>query len=580
MTGLKIEELTLKEKLSYIKRLEIKEVAHKFATEYHRNTSGHKLRFDTFLHMVDLYDDGPLFKDIVIMGGTQIGKTDWLIVNILAAAYCGLNVFYVLPHNKMRDKYVQEKILRPIKSCPEYKEIKKQAIADSVEQMEFGKGMIKFVSANVTAEMTSFSADILVVDETDQINKASLPNLELGMGRLDGSSYQFTRLVSNPSSEDGYISDKYDKTDKRVRKCPCDKCGVYSELNWFKTVVEEIKNEDGEVINVVLRDKEWFPGIRRDIHIKCPEPGCDGNIQRFDPSAYWEPTAFSEQGIVGFHMPSIISHSTQVSKLWFEFKDARDSPAKMQAFYARRLALPYSKQGHKVSVNVLKRCADDEEYNFELHSDCAYSTYSLHDYNKNKRERDRKFSVMGVDVSPTHLDISIATVEPNYQKLIYVGKNDPDSVAVLLDLIERYYVKVATIDIGPERLFANEFQEKAPCPVWKCKYKGAGDDRDAQENYNDMIYVVDRTEALDESYSQYKQGRILLPFNFKEVIDGVWAEEMQALSRSFTEDSKGRLKVSWTGSNEDHSRHADAYRHISYKLSQQGELTDDDIYLG
>lgn len=569
---LDLKNLSKEDQISYISRLDIQKKMYEFATECHRNMSGERMRFDTFQHMIELYDDIALFKDVVIVGATQIGKTDMLIIYILAAAYCGLNVFYVLPHNKMRDKYVQEKILRPISTSPEYKKIKKESVANSVEQLQFGKGMIRFVSANVRSEMTSFSADIIVIDETDQIKGEGVENIELGLGRLDGSIHQFKRFVSNPSDSKGFISQWYEKSDKRVRKCPCTKCGKFNELDWFKSVIEEIENEDGVVVSCNLRDKEWEPGCGRDVLIKCPEEGCDGNIDRFASNAFYEATAESEQGIVGYKMPSLISPLAKVSSLWFEYRDAIGKPSKMSAFYARRLAEAFSDVGHKISQNVLENCIE-EDYFFTLEQNCGYHTWSLVDTPDVK-------CAMGIDVSPSHLDVSIAAVEGNKQRLVYIGKLDPQGDYELYDLIERYNVECAVIDIGPEKMFSNNFQETAMCDVWKCKYQGSGSDRDMKYNFNDLILNTDRTEALDKSYSKYKLKKIILPENYRDILDGTFEAEMKALSRVINEDRSGKLIVSWEGSNNDHSRHSDCYRNLAAASMLEDTLDLDSIHIG
>ena len=570
---LDFDNLNKNDAISYLKRLDIQEKMFEFATECHRNMNGEKMRFDTFQHMIELYDDGALFKDIVIIGATQIGKTDWLIIYILAAAYCGLNIFYVLPHNKMRDKYVQEKILRPISTSPEYKKIKSEGIAGSVEQLSFGSGMIRFVSANVRSEMTSFAADIIVIDETDQIKGEGVENIELGLGRLDGSIHQFKRFVSNPTTEKGFINQWYKKSDQRVRKCPCNKCGIFNEIDWFKSVVEEIKNKEDVVVGHKIRDEDWEAGCGRDIYIKCSEIGCDGNIQRFAKEAYWEATAISEQGIVGYRMPSLISSISKVSNLWFEFRDAIGKPSKMSAFYARRLALAYSELGGKISVDTMQKCVD-EEYSFHTENSCAYDKWDIIDTPDIR-------CAMGVDVSPSHLDVSIASIEGNKQRIQYIGKLDPEDKNALHELIERYNVDVCVIDIGPELMFVNDFQLEAKCVVWKCKYQGAGSDRSLKYNFNDLILNTDRTEALDKSYSKYKLRKIILPENFEDILEGIFEEEMKALSRITHEDPKdGKLIVTWDGSNNDHSRHSDSYRNLAGETMIDDVLDMDAIHIG
>lgn len=587
-----LSKYTKTELISFSKRLDINKTMNDFALNRHLDHKGDNLRFDTFQHMITLFDEGAMPQNIVLMGGMQIGKSIWLTCQALAMAYHGLNILYILPHNTMKDSYVKEKILKPIRSVPFYKEIQKNATSNSMNLLDFGQGSIKFASANVSAELVSYPADVIVIDETDKIDIKSLPNIALAMGRLNNSPHQMTRFVSNPTDEGGFIWEEYAKSDKRVFQCICDNCGQFSDLDWFKTVVKEIEDDDGVIVARKLRDEEWFAGCNRDILIKCPR--CEsGNLDRFSGKCHWEATANSELGIVGYHMPSLVSPAAKVEKLWQEYLQAIDSPSKLAAFYASRLGLPFSESGHKVSQSVLKGCTkenDDPAKNINFILDTsetgsgkiAYTRYSLIAEN-NIREIDDKpllECVMGIDVSPTHLDVAIGLMDGKKIELIYVGKIDPNEDKELYRLIERYNVQVAVIDIGPEGLFAKNFQEEADCTVWRCKYRGAGDSRELHYNFSDMILSVDRTEALDDSYSKLKMRKVRIPLNYTKAIEGVWVDEMQALSRTPIEDKKGKVKMVWTGSNNDHSRHALSYMHLAQDSIEEVLDGESSIFIG
>jgi len=580
-----LSSFSRQDKLKMLKKLEIRDLMLLFASKYHRDNKGHKLVFDDrFRHMEEAYNLHPLYDFVVQEASTQIGKSLNIVQYCLAASVAGLQVMVILPTKKFKDAYYQEKFASAIAMSPEYRAYKKDSVANSNDLMQFGRGMIKFVSANVTADMgSSFAADSIVIDEYDQICSKGLENLPLAFGRMDASPYKFVRIISN--SKNGETHKYIQKSDKRVRMAPCNVCNEYSELDFFKTVVKREYDAEDNVINVKLRDETWYPGCKRDILVKCPCEGCDGDLERLSEDCYWQPTAFSEEDIVGYTKPSMISGLVRISKLWQEYKEAMDDPARMAAFYFRRLAVPFESVGNKVSESGIKKCCMDKDFTFQIKSvDKAGECYDLHDLtleNRNKSEFDQTKCVMGVDVSPTHLDICVASVEKNGLKLQYVAKMDPVEKHNLLGLITRYNIKVGVIDIGPERLYANWLQDATEIPVWKCKYQGAGDDRDAKENWDDFIYTVDRTEALDEANGLIKTKQLLIPTNFELILEGSWKEELLALSRKMSEDKKGKSKVYWDGSNNDHSFHSLAYMNIAYKLlSSSKELDLDDIYIG
>lgn len=549
-----------------IKLLAVKDSRIQFVTNAHRNTRGERMEWTRFSHMKELYNSTS--PKIAIMGGAQIGKTDFIVVDTLAMAYNGLNAFFVLPKYDMRDSYVQEKFQKPLSISPEYKNIVREGVMSRIQLMQFGHGVIKFVGGNVPSDFVSFSADVLYHEECDKCD--SEENLELSFSRLDGSDYKFQRFVSNPTTKSGQIWKRYAVSDKRVWMVPCDSCGECSELDWFRSVVIADEDDSGNVVNYNLRDKKWRAGCGRDIYVICPK--CDsGTLQRLSPEAHWKATAESEQRIEGYHMPSIISPNNSVSELYLEFKAGLENPAKMGRFYSMRLALPYAAVGSRVSDSLLNNCVEEETY-FEINPDFACVPGHSHPGPCS----------MGIDCSPTHLDIRISTTGPNgKRRCVYLGKIDGKSWFTLHDLIERYNVQVAVIDIGPEILNAKEFQESAKCTVWRCKYLGVGADRSGKLNHVDMIVSIDRTEALDKGYSNLRTRKNMLPRNYDQIFGGNYAKEMCDLSREVREDAKGNIKYEWVGSTHDHHRHCDAYDLIAFEMMNEFVIdTKTSLYIG
>ena len=492
-----ISKLPFRERVSMIKRLEIRDTMIKFANDYHTNTHGHPMRWDTFAHMIELYEQTCLDKDVVVMAGTQIGKTDWLVIFALAATYCGLNILFVLPNEQFRDAYVVEKFLRPIKLSTFYQEILKDTTAKSRDLLHFGKGIIKFVGAKSEANFVGFSADIIICDETDQF---SIPkNIDLAMGRMTQSIHKLTRLVSNPSGQKGVINKRYNLSDKRVRMYPCTECGKMNELDFFRDVIEIKHDEDGNAISHILKDKEYQSGDSRDIRAMCPEEGCCGHLDRSSKKAAWVPTAVSERGLVGYKMPSFCSTNVELREVYNSYLEGLDSASKMETFFIKDIASPYTTAGNKVSEDILEKCTTkDPDYSFIPKEDQAYS----------KEEITNKPCVMGIDTATDHFDISISHQEkigdPETHRLVFLGKMNPqDGLFFLHDLVRRYNVMCAVIDMGPLTLEAMQFQEEADIPVWRCNFwNTAGKDVQLKEEEGQVN--TNRREMLDKSYALFK----------------------------------------------------------------------------
>ena len=182
-----IEGLDRKKKLTYLKRLEIRDTIIEFATKHHRNMEGEPMDWEDFFHIAELYEETILDQEVVIVGAAQIGKTDWLVITVLAAAYNGLNVLYVCSTAEMRDKYVAEKVKRPISRSDFYSAVVKDSDSNSKKQLEFGKGLIRFVGGVSENEFKSYSADLVVIDETDEIDNEY--NINQSFSRLRGSKH-------------------------------------------------------------------------------------------------------------------------------------------------------------------------------------------------------------------------------------------------------------------------------------------------------------------------------------------------------------------------------------------------------
>jgi len=520
--------------------------------------------FQKFKHCIAWYES--LSPHMVLMGAAQICKSEFMVINMLATAYCGCNVFCILPKYEMKESYVLSRVKRPINQSTEYQSIVRDGNMNSTVTLSFGKGMLRFVGANVESDFVEFAGDLYCVDETDQVQ--TWENVELGMSRLASSQYKFQIYLSNPSTPDGKIHQMFLKSDQRRWMAPCDSCGKFCNMDWFETVVDPIKDSAGSIVSYQLRDKEWTPGCGRDIYIKCPHCS-EGIVQRFDDDCHWLPHAHSPENIEGYHVPSIVSPLVTVAELYAEFQAGLTNPSKMRYFYNMRLGLPFSAQGNSVTGDLLKQCATGIEM---VH---------LPEMSYIPSDSVEEPCSMGIDVAPSRLDVRISRSVKGKRQAVFFGKLDTTTGwADLHNLIERYNVKVAVIDSGPESKLAQDFQKEANCVVWRCKYLGEGTDRTQKYNYNDMIISIDRTEALDRGYAQLRSKRNQLPQGVEFVYGGDYLKEMKALVRNYTEDKKGNPKNEWVGSNQDHSRHADVYDILAHNEMNQDTLSADCLTIG
>lgn len=532
------EELLRCEKLLYLRDIRVK-----FAKDYHVNTHGQKMVFDNYPYLWELYNS--LSPEIVLMGSTQSMKTEWAIVDHLACAFIGLSVFYVLPKGESKNSVVQHRIDHCVERVPEYRKIVDNSFFNNQIMKTFGEGAIKYVGSNVRNDFREFPADVMFVDEVDDCDK---DNLTYGIDRLGFSVFKFKRFIGNPTVEDAGVHARYKVSNQKVWKVPCTKCGEFFELDWFETVVNPVKDSEGNIMTYSLRDRDWEPGCRRDVFPICPN--CGGPLDRLAKNGFWFPKN-PESKIDGYHIHKLLNERTSVSSIFELFLDAQGNPAEVQHFYNSELGLPVGSLGAKLTKEVVAGTYGD--FDFIIEGSVGYSAVE-----------DGGPCSMGIDVGNV-LDVRISRVEGGKRHAVFIGKV-PKSVEDLVDLCKRYHVEVAVIDAQPEAAFSQDFQDAAPCDVWLCRFATEGGAKRIRRNSKEMTLGADRTLVLDRSFKKILHKVNVLPKNFEAICDGECLAELCKPTRKMVEDRKGNKKWVWTQEKKDHTRFADTYDDIASDL--------------
>lgn len=537
------------------KMIEVRKHRINFATNHHVNTGGERMDFAHYPHIRALYDT--LAFDIVLQGSVQSFKSEWSVIDHFAMAYAGLSIFYVLPKFDMRNAYVQNRINRCVENVPEYKKIIGDGFFDSMQMKNFGKGVVKYVGSNVLADFKEFPADALYVEEVDQCDEA---NVDFALDRMRASKYQFRRYLGNPTLKNEGINKFFLRSDQREWFVPCLDCGAFSELDWFKTVVDEVVDDQGNIISYNLRDSAWKPGIRRDIRCICEH--CGGELERASQKGEWRPQN-PESSIEGYHISMLCSPINSIGGMWERFSRALNDPGLLMQFFNSDLGQPYNAAGNRVTDTVLDRCID-ENMEFTIKGNVAHVPEDM----------CIEPCSMGIDVGKT-LDIRISTTtNGGKRRMVWCGKIRATEISLLHELIERYNIEKVVIDAGPELMLAQDFQDAALCDVWLCRYHSMeGSDRKRMHNLADRILSIDRTEALDRSYGQLRTKKNILPKNYRQIMKGEYMDEMCMPVRKIEEDPKGNSRFEWT-KGKDHQRHTDTYDMLAHELMQDSVLTD------
>jgi hypothetical protein len=400
----------------------------------------------------------------------------------------------------------------------------------------------------------------------DELNDCNWSNVRFGFSRMDGNIYKFKRFVSNSKTKEHPAEQLLQESTNQDWQVPCVGCGKRHRLDWFETVVNPIEDSEGNVVDYTLKDREWRPGCGRDIVCVCPE--CGGALDRLSTGGLWVPKN-PEAKMEGFHIPSLCSSIASVSELWREFQMGINNPHEMQLFFTRRLAVPFSAVGSKVTGSVMDKCKGT--YNMILRPDRAFIA----------GDSCEGPCTMGVDVGSEKLDVRISKMlAGNKRQAVFIGKIDTKNIEELNDLIERYHVEKVVIDIQPEQALVTQFQETCEADVWLVKLGRKDQTKLENMNYQRKIISYDRTEILDRTYAQLQSGKNIIPENYADIFGGNYVSEMSSPIREMHLDKDGNPIFIWESDGKDHQRFADAYDYLAMRLlNEDGSyITSDCIY--
>tara|TARA_B100000809_G_scaffold210863_1_gene214321 strand:+ start:589 stop:2142 length:1554 start_codon:yes stop_codon:yes gene_type:complete len=480
--------------------------------------------------------------DLTIQGSVQSKKSEFIIIEHLAMAACGLSVFFVLPKVELRTAYVQNRVNKRIGETPEYRKLIKDGYFDNSVMKNFGKGVIKYVGSNVISDFKEFPGDAIFIEEVDQ---CSATNIQYGTDRLKGSIYQFERKVGNPKNKGEGINFFYDKTCQNQWSVPCPSagCGELVKLDFFDVVMEVKFDEEGNPVDYDLRDQDWSLSSGRDIYCICPH--CGGPLDR-EAVGVWIPIK-PDRPKEGYQFNMLNSWENTVASMYDSWADAWTNANGMQHFWNSYLGIPFSLGSSRITLDTLKRAARVREpYNFVIKKGEAH----IEDNCSTKK------CSMGIDVG-RNFDVRVSEVESNgSRRAVFIGK--VTSRQELIDIGLRYNVYVAVIDSGPETRFVEEFQQDAPFFVWTCRYDGEGTDKRTKKDRKTRSIHIDRTVALDRGMTEFKRSRNFLPMNLEHILEGDYVDEMINSIRKEELDARGNTKMVWTKC-VDHQRHADLY---------------------
>ncbi len=474
----------------------------------------------------DIYKDRhPL---VVIQKAAQVFVSEYLIN---AALWCADtaqggrgNVLYVMPTQVQMDdfsqarfdkaivesQYLQNRLFPPPPGRPGPARMRLK---------KFGEAYIYYRGSDSRRQLSSVDADLVLLDEFDQMADGVL---EAAQKRLASSRLGWMRIASTPRLPEAGINALFLESDRRYYFLRCPACAHEQKLEWEKNV-----------------------DLQRAL-VVCERPSCRAPLDLWAPGE-WRAEAPENDRVRGYHLNRLYSPLANLPQMIYE-SDAI-TPIALQEFQNSVLGDSFLPPGGRIGIDVLDRSRRD----YEMPIGSKWATY------------------MGVDVG-TRLHVVIRQLldfnnKRGASRALFIG--DIGSFEELVDLAKSFNVLRAVIDALPEQRKSYEFAKAGhyrPSRVYLAYYDRNEVGHRREWDHGVQLYHMNRTQALDEMFAQFREGLAELPKNARylggRVKDGVgeYYREMTALNRTMELNSAENYITKYTDSGKaDHYAHAENY---------------------
>lgn len=385
--------------------------------------------------------------------------------------------------------------------------------------------------------LKSVPVGVLVLDEKDEMAQENIP---LARERLSGHSRKITWEISTPTIDGNGINITYVQSTQEHFFFKCPGCSRLINLEF---------PESFEIIGEDITD----PRIKES-YVKCKE--CQKKINHEEKhiiigDGLWVP-AIKDRDTRGFHVSQLYSSSITPGTFVESYFKAQVNPADEQEFYNSKLGLPHVVEGARVTDKDINQC---------------FGSHGKYE------ENDSGLVTMGVDVGNwLHYEIDKWFVHDNCvdinaeSKCLLLTEGKVATFDELEDLMYRYQVQGAVIDMQPERRKAFEFCQKFWGRAKMCFYgRGIQGKQIHIHSEEEFMITVDRTSWLDMSLGRFRNKMISLPTNLSQE----YKEHIKAIVRVYEKDSDGNPigKYVKVGAAHDHAAHARNYAEIALPLT-------------
>ena len=293
----------------------------------------------------------PSIEEVIIMSGSQIGKTEMLLNAIgYYIAYDPAPILLIQPTLEMARGWSQNRLATMLRDSPilqnKVADVKSRDSGNTVLNKSFDGGHIATCGANSPASLSSRPIKIVLCDEVDRYPpSAGTEGDPVLLARRRSATFWDRKIVltSTPTiAGASRIESAFENTDKRKFLVPCPKCNHAQELKWSQIVWE---NKDADTARYMCKkcDYKWTESER----IKSISKG------------KWVATSEGNGSNIGFHLSGLYSVWMTMEEAVREFLVAKKMPNTLRVFVNTYLGESWEDEGEQIDEqNIFNRKED------------------------------------------------------------------------------------------------------------------------------------------------------------------------------------------------------------------------------
>jgi len=494
------------------------------ANHHHLNHRGDALDFSTHQYQIDIIKDHSLDKRI--RKGVQNGLSEVMILSLMSKMDLGESVFWVMPDDDLRNRFVSERVDPVINQCDYYQRLQviarrrmsrgNQSATDARSLKQLGQAAACFVGANSPKKMREFVADHIFIDELDDCDQGVLVK---AMDRIGHSKIRGKFRMGNPSTAKFGIDKLYEESDQKVWMIQCPRCNERQPLDWWKNIVEE--HDDG---TYRLLDNDLNAVCR-----KCLKP-----IDR-KGSGEWV-AKYPGRDSSGYHISQLFSGTVTIQEMLIDYEAGLRDETDRQRFFNSILGLAYRSEEVKLYRETLNRLV---------------GTYA--------RAKVGNKCLMGVDPGK---EIHGIILDPHGEKVIDIFKCSGENKYQDLQNKINQFKALAMIDGGYDPAQVRHIQNQNRGNVFVCEYRKVKQIDVFDLDKKTKFIVASKLQSMDESHAALLAGEVALPRDAMGIpgfVDQMCAPTRVEIKRR-TAHSGIVVTHEWQeGDEPDHWRHAFNY---------------------